>query len=65
MKLNLGGVEWGEGDLLPEINTKYFYWFDKVDRNENRFWGYSSMHLLGRTHHAFGFYSFCVCWCVK
>lgn len=62
-KLRWSGIEWGQSEktLGTGVYFYYFYWFDLIEKKENRFLGYEYMYYDG-PHVALCFWWVCMTW---
>ena len=59
-KLRWNSIEWGQSEETLRTDY-YFYWFDWIEKKENRFLGYEYMYYDG-PHVALCFWWVCVTW---
>lgn len=62
-KLKWNGIEWWQSEktLGTDHYFYYFYWFDLIEKKENRFLGYDYMYYDG-PHVALCFWWVCMTW---
>ena len=62
-KLKWSGIEWWQSEktLGTDHYFYYFYWFDLIEKKENRFLGYEYTYYDG-PHVALCFWWVCIIW---
>lgn len=55
-------MKWHWYGVESEDGRKYLFWFDWIERNDNRFFGYEAIPTGNVWHHMMCFWWFCICW---